>query len=276
MNNNPILALMENDTPDKFAEDVANAFFANPAHVRKLLNVDCIESCVDYVLSNQRIEFDLSDLPFFEDEEPLFAKPSRQKGRRKHDKKAVKRKGSAKRFRDHSRKAAHEEHLYKVYNRGLAGDWNRRGRRLEDAGATSTKTSHHKAASGEYQRPMGINLHISNVYYPDGSQVSVEMGSEDWYSYVGELATLKKRIEQEEQERQERLERQKDNHQKWDFWDWDDEDEDDDWMLKESELPAPCKTWMFSVQELADFMQKLASATPEQRAMVREFFNENF
>lgn len=219
-----------------------------------------------------KLESDIADMDMdFEESESV-----RKSGKSRYDKKAMKRKGSAKRFRDRSRKCAHEEHLYKVYNRGLAGDWNRRGRRLEDAGATSTKTSHHKAASGEYQRPMGINLHISNVYYPDGSQISVEMGSEDWYSYVGELATLKKRIEQEEQERQERLERQKDNHQKWDFWDWDDEDEDDDWMLKESELPAPCKTWMFSVQELADFMQKLASATPEQRAMVREFFNENF
>lgn len=220
-------------------------------------------------------EDEVIDQELFDD---FWVEHERRKNHRrsKHDKKAARRKGSAKRFRDRSRKAAHEEHLYKVYDRGLAGDWNRRGRRLENAGATSTKISHHKAASGEYQRPMGINLHISNVYYPDGSQISVEMGSEDWYSYVGELATLKKRIEQEEQERQERLERQKDDHQKWDFWDWDDEDEDDDWMLKESELPAPCKTWMFSVQELADFMQKLASATPEQRAMVREFFNENF
>lgn len=262
-----------NLSEEKLVETIAENFFAKTeSPLFDILNPDFVEGCVDEYVKGQTVCLDLMDLPENQDG---WTKPSR-KNRGKHDKKAARRKGSAKRFRDRSRKCAHEEHLYKMYSRGLAGDWNRRRRRLEDAGATSTKTSHHKAASGEYQRPMGINLHISNVYYPDGSQVSVEMGSEDWYSYVGELATLKKRIEQEEQERQERLERQKDNHQKWDFWDWDDEDEDDDWMLKESELPAPCKTWMFSVQELADFMQKLASATPEQRAMVREFFNENF
>ena len=273
MNNNPILALMENDTPDKFAEDVANAFFANPAHVRKLLNADCIESCVDYVLSNQRVEFDLSDLPLFEGEEPFFTKPSRQRGRRKHNKKEVRRKGSAKRFRDRNRKAAHEEHLYKVYDRGLAGDWNRRGRRLEDAGATSTKTSHHKAASGECQRPMGINLHISNVYYPDGSQISVEMGSEDWYTYDDELIALKERVEQERTKGYDDYDDYDDycdltNGQLWSAYCydhiWDDECD-----------PLEDGTDEFTAQELADFMQKLASATPEQRAMVRRFFSKN-
>lgn len=268
---NRYIGIFFNMPEENLIKSVAESFFAKTdSSLLNVLNSTFIEGCVDEFIQNQTVELDLDDLPENQDG---WTKPSR-KNRGKHDKKAARRKGSAKRFRDRSRKYAHERHLYKVYDRGLAGDWNRRGRRLENAGATSTKTSHHKAASGECQRPMGINLHISNVYYPDGSQISVEMGSEDWYSYVGELATLKKRIEQEEQERQERLERQKDDHQKWDFWDWD--DEDDDWMLKESELPAPCKTWIFSVQELADFMQKLASATPEQRAMVREFFNENF
>lgn len=87
MNNNPVLALMENDSPDKFAEDVANAYFANPAHVRRILNEDCIESCVQYVLDNQRVEFDLSDLALFNEDDPFFTKPSRQKERRKHNKK---------------------------------------------------------------------------------------------------------------------------------------------------------------------------------------------
>lgn len=218
-------------------------------------------------------EDEIIDQELFDD---FWAENERRKNHRrsKHNKKASRRKGSAKRFRDRSRKAAHEEHLYKVYSRGLAGDWNRRGRRLEEAGATSTKVSHHKAASGEYQRPMGINLHISNVYYPDGSQISVEMGSEDWYSYVGELATLKKRIEQEEQERQERLE-----HQKWDFWDWEADYDFDDCDPWEDELECASfemDTDEFTAQELADFMQKLASATPEQRAMVRRFFSKNF
>lgn len=141
MNNNPVLALMENDSPDKFAKDVANAYFANPAHVRRILNEDCIESCVQYVLDNQRVEFDLSDLALFNEDDPFFSKPSRQKGRRKYNKKAVRRKGSAKRFRDRSRKWASEGHMCKMYNRGLTGDWGRRGRRLAETGEVAFKTN---------------------------------------------------------------------------------------------------------------------------------------
>ena len=267
---NRYMGIFFNMPEENLIKSVAESFFAKTdSSLLNVLNSTFIEGCVDEFIQNQTVELDLMDLPENQDG---WTKPSR-KNRGKHDKKATRRKGSAKRFRDRSRKAAHEEHLYKVYNRGLAGDWNRRGRRLAEAGTTSTKTNHHKQATGEYQRPMGINLHISNVYYPDGSQISVEMGSEDWYSYVGELATLKKRIEQEEQERQERLERQK-----WDFWDWETDYDFDDCDPWEDELECASfemSTDEFTAQELADFMQKLASATPEQRVMVRRFFSKN-
>lgn len=221
-----------------------------------------------------KLESDIADMDMdFEESESV-----RKSGKSRYDKKAMKRKGSAKRFRDRSRKCAHEEHLYKVYNRGLAGDWNRRGRRLENAGATSTKTSHHKAASGECQRPMGINLHISNVYYPDGSQISVEMGSEDWYKYDDELIALKERVEQEQTKGYDDYDDYDDycdltNGQLWSAYCYDHiwDDRCDPWEDTSFEMG----TDEFTAQELADFMQKLASATPEQRAMVRTFFSKN-
>lgn len=114
MNNNPVLALMSTDSEDDFIRDVVEAYFANPAHVRRILTEDCIESCLDAYMGNQTVELDLNDLPKNQDG---FTKPSR-KNRRKHDKKASKRKGSAKRFRDRSRKCAHEGHMYSVYSHG--------------------------------------------------------------------------------------------------------------------------------------------------------------
>ena len=125
-----------NLSEEKLVETIAENFFAKSDDTfLNVLNPNFIEGCVDEYLKNQTVCLDLMDLPENQDG---WTKPSR-KNRRKHDKKASKRKESAKRFRDRSRKAAHEEHLYKVYNRGLAGDWNRRGRRLEDAGQVAFK-----------------------------------------------------------------------------------------------------------------------------------------
>lgn len=274
MNNNPVLALIENDTPDKFAEDVANAFFANPAYVRKLLNADCIESCVDYVLSNQRVEFDLSDLALFEDEEPFFTKSSRQRRRRKHNKKASRRKGSAKRFRDHSRKAAHEEHLYKVYNRGLAGDWNRRGRRLEDAGQVAFKTNQRLVRDIEVDPEVQDEEEIRTFTYTDGFTLSMSMSKSAW--------------EKEEEDdfspsfnwdRKYALE-QVDNDEDWldddDWVNWENEwdNEDDDEIIDAPDPKKPSSSYdtsEFTAIELAQMSMKLACATPDQRAWIREF-----
>lgn len=272
MNNNPILALMENDTPDKFAEDVANAFFANPAHVRKLLNADCIESCVDYVLSNQRVEFDLSDLALFEGEEPFFTKPSRQKGRRKHNKKEVRRKGSAKRFRDRNHKAAHEEHLYKVYDRGLAGDWNRRGRRLAEAGVVSTTNSHKIVRKIVPTITVDDQDETRIIKYEDGSSISCTMNKEAWIAPIWDktkasYTSISKEWGTAEFEKMLNPNPPKQNTCWEADYDFDDCDPwEDDFEMGTDE---------FTAQELADFMQKLASATPEQRAMVRRFFSKN-
>lgn len=50
----------------------------------------------------------------------IFAEsiPARKSGKSRYDKKAMKRKGSAKRFRDRSRKCASEGHMYSVYSHG--------------------------------------------------------------------------------------------------------------------------------------------------------------
>lgn len=61
----------------------------------------------------------------------------------------------------------------------------------------------------------------------------------------------------------------------WNDHYWDDKHRaDNDSKNSGIELPAECQTWEFTPQELADIMQKLANATPEQRAMVRQFFAE--
>lgn len=51
-------------------------------------------------------------------EEDAKSIPVRKSCKSRHDKKASKRKGSAKRFRDRSRKCAHEGHMYSVYSHG--------------------------------------------------------------------------------------------------------------------------------------------------------------
>ena len=78
-----------------------------------------------------------------EPEPDTFSKPSRQK--RRNDKKTSRRKGSTKRFRDRSRKCAHEGHVWNVYSRGLSGDYAKRGKRLKKTG-----------------RPQKVNVHFTN------------------------------------------------------------------------------------------------------------------
>ncbi len=269
---NPILALMENDSPDAFANDVANAYFANPAHVRSLLNENCIESCVDYVLGNQRVEFDLSDLDLFNEDEPLFIKPSRQKGRRKHDKKAVKRKGSTKRFRDRSRKCASEGHMCKMYNRGLTGDWGVRGRRLAETGQVACKTSHRVKTDCADFIPDDNGTNDVTLTFGD---VSMTMNRFNWKDYENQWDAFCNAYAFHELK--------KGSNILWDeYWKKVCEEEEEDLKngrdlktnLDKFETPLLDQEGEFTPQELADFMQKLANATPEQRALVRQFFTE--
>lgn len=273
---NPVLALMENDSPDKFAEDVANAYFANPAHVRRILNEDCIESCVQYVLSNQRVEFDLSDLDLFEDE-PFFSKPSRQRGKRKYDKKAIKRKGSAKRFRDRSRHWQAEEHECSVYSRNLCGDGNRRGRRLAKTGEVTFKSNRQivrEVTPNEHEDTWGT--FVGECEYSDGSKIRIAMSYEAWHLKDGngstphtEFGLLVKR-----QEIEKILSKQEtywDNEDNEIFANCPDEDDDDDEIVG-ADCTQEQDTAEFSAMELADIVNQIAYATSDERVKIREFF----
>lgn len=276
---NIILALMENDSPDAFGNDVANAYFQNPAHVRNLLNENCINECVDYVLGNQRVEFDLSDLDLFNEDESLFVKPSRQKGRRKHDKKAVKRKGSAKRFRDRSRKCASEGHMCKMYNRGMVGDWGVRGRRLAETGQVACKTNHRMRTDNCTPFVPDPSVDEMDDVTMTFGDVSMTMNCSEWRNYENQWDAFCNSYAFHEL-------LEKGDSTLWDeYWDKAYEEMEEDLKsgrdlktnldkdIKFEEL-LPNQEVEFCPQELADFMQKLANATPEQRALVRQFFAE--
>ena len=61
---NPVLALINCDSEDKFVRDIAEAYFQNPIHVRDLLTEDCIEACLDDYMRNQDVIADVRDLSF--------------------------------------------------------------------------------------------------------------------------------------------------------------------------------------------------------------------
>lgn len=277
---NPVLALMETNSPDSFAEDVANAYFQNPVHVRKILNENCIESCVDYVLGNQQVEFDLSDLDLFNEEEVLFSKPSRQRGERKHNKKEVCRKGNTKRFRDRSRKCAHEGHMVKVYHRGMAGDWSVRSRRLEEAGAVSTANSHKIVRDFIRFDTIDGQDETRSFKCEDGTTISCTMSQDAWFAPVWDKENAKyTSVQTEWDEAESRMgvsEFESDDldFDSRDYIDYDFDDDDDDEIIDE---PAPTlnkssyDTSEFTAMELAQMSMKLACATPDQRAWIREF-----
>ena len=104
-----------------------------------------------------------------EPEPATFSKPSRQE--RRNNKKASRRKGSAKRFRDRSRKWQSENHIYDVYRRGLCGDYAIRGRRLAETG-----------------RPQRVNVHFTNgipqdVYNLTETDVYEQYSISTWNGY---------------------------------------------------------------------------------------------
>lgn len=104
-----------------------------------------------------------------EPEPATFSKPSRQE--RRNDKKASRRKGSAKRFRDRSRKWQSENHVYDVYRRGLCGDYAIRGRHLAETG-----------------RPQRVNIHFTDgtpqdVYNLTETDVYEQYSVSTWNEY---------------------------------------------------------------------------------------------
>lgn len=272
---NLVLALMENDTPDAFANDVANAYFQNPDHVRRLLNADCIEECVNYVLGNQQVIADLSDLS--DETVPFFSKPSRQKGRRKHDKKAVRRKGSAKRFRDRSRKWQSEEHECSVYSRNLCGDGNRRGRRLAKTGQVAFKTNRQIVREITPNDPEDSwGTFVGECEYTDGSKIRIAMSYEAWNLKDGNGSTPQTEfgLLVRRQEIEKILSKQEtywDNEDDEIFIDYPDEDEDDDEIIG-ADCTQEQDTAKFSAIEMADIVNQIAYATPDECVKIREFF----
>lgn len=280
---NIILALMQNDSPDKFANDVANAYFANPDHVRRLLNADCINECVDYVLDNQKVEFDLSDLDLFNEDEPLFSKPSRQRGKRKHNKKAVRRKGSAKRFKDRSRKCAAEGHAVHVYHRGMVGDWNYRGRRLEEIGAVSTASSHKIVRDTVPTNVVDDKDETRSFKYEDGTTISCTMSQNSWIAPIWDKDSASYTSVSDEWKTAEFKSMLEENPRKWhtqnddeydpweDDYDFDYDFDDDDDEIIGADCTQEQDTAEFSAVELAQITMRIATADPAQRARIRSF-----
>jgi len=264
---NPVLALMETDSFDAFANDVANAYFQNPTHVRNLLNADCIEQCVDYVMNSQTIELDLSDLP---ENQPLWTKPSRQRKGRKKNTKEVKRKGSAKRFRDRSRKCASEGHMCKMYNRGLTGDWGRRGRRLAEIGEVSLKTSRRVKTNCADFIPDDNSTNDVTLTFGD---VSMTMNQFNWKDYEEQWDAFCNAYAFHEL-------RDNNNYSLWDeYWDnWDEQSEpgDDEFIEIEDDFESDedetIPDTQFSAIEMADIVNQIAYATSNERIKIREFF----
>ncbi len=286
---NPVLALMEMDSPDTFAEDVANAYFQNPTHVRKILNENCIESCIQYIMDSQVVELDLNDLPENQDG---WTKPSR-KNRRKHDKKETKRKGNAKRFRDRSRKYASWRHMEKVYDRGLVGDWGVRGRRLAETGEVSLKTNHRVKTNCADFIP---NDNGTNDVTMTFGNVSMTMNQFNWKDYEEQWDAFCNSYAFHEllekgdntlwdeywtkvcEETEEDLKNGRDlkTNLNKDLDDFDDEifvvcsDDDADEIIG-ANCTQEQDTAEFSAVELAQITMRIATADPVQRARIRSF-----
>lgn len=233
----------------------------NSLFLRNMFNAGCESS---------DSEDEVIDQELFDD---FWVEHERRKNHRrsKHDKKAARRKGSAKRFRDRSRKAAHEEHLYKVYNRGLAGDWGRRGRRLAEAGQVAFKTSQRLVRDIEVDPEVRDEEETRTFTYTDGFTLSMSMSKSAW--------------EKEEEDdfspsfnwdRKYALE-QVDNDEDWldndDWVNWE-EEWDDNEIINAPDPKKPSSSYdtsEFTAIELAQMNMKLACATPDQRAWIREF-----
>lgn len=249
---NPVLALMSTDSEDAFIRDIAEAYFNDPAHVRKILTEDCIESCLNAYMNAQTIELDLSDLPENQDG---FTKPSRaNRGRKKSDKRN--KKSKADRF--HGSRKSYWKHQYKKWGA------NERRRALDKNGFGALHASHRIKTKGAMPMPFVPDgeSETRTFTYADGFTLSMSMSKSTWETEPEDDFSPSfnwDRIEQREEP--------------WDPWEWEYEDytdwddEDDEVIVIEDE-----DTYMFSAIEMAEMSMKMATATPEQRAKIREFF----
>lgn len=252
---NPVLSLMNSDSEDAFVRDIAEAYFSNPTHVRKVLTEDCIESCLDAYMGNQIVELDLNDLPENQDG---FTKPSRKnRGRKKFDRNN--KKSKADRF--HGSRKSYWKHQYKKWGA------NERRQALDRNGFGALHASHRIHTKGAMPMPYVPDgeSETRTFTYADGFTLSMCMSKSTW-----------------ETEPEDDFSPDYNWSSQYDvpefYWNdhyWDDKrhaDANNDSEDNRIELPAECQTWEFTPQELADFMQKLANATPEQRAKTRKFF----
>lgn len=274
---NRYMGIFFNMPEDKLIETVAENFLAKAdSPLLNVLNSNFVEGCVDEFIQNQTVELDLNDLPENQDG---WTKPSR-KDRRKHDKKEHKRKGNAKRFRDRSRKCAHEGHMVKVYHRGMAGDWSVRGRRLEEAGVVSTANSHKIVRDFIRFDTIDSQDETRSFKCEDGTTISCTMSQDAWLAPVWDEENTKyTSIRTEWNKVEYRMgvsESESDDldFDSRDYIDYDFDDDDDDEIIDE---PAPTlnkssyDTSEFTAMELAQMSVKLACANPDQRAWIREF-----
>ena len=253
--NNPVLALMSTDSEDAFVRDIAEAYFANPAHVRKILTEECIESCLDAYMNAQAVELDLSDLPENQDG---FTKPSRKiRGRKKSDRNN--KKSKADRF--HGTRKSYWKHQYKKW------DANERRQALYKNGFGALHASHRIKTKGAMPMPFVPDgeSETRTLTYADGFTLSMSMSKSTWETEPEDDFSPSFNWD-----RMEQREEPWDPWEPWEPWeedykDWD--DEDDEVIVVEDE-----DTYMFSAIEMAEMSMKMATATPEQRAKIREFF----
>ena len=268
---NPYMGIFFNMPEDKLVETVAENFFAKAdSPLLNVLNSNFVEGCVDDFIQNQTVELDLDDLPENQDG---WTKPSR-KDRRKHDKKASKRKGNAKRFRDRSRKWASWRHMEKVYDRGLAGDWGRRGRRLEEAGQVACKTNYRVKTNCADFIPDDNDTNDVTMTFGD---VSMTMNQFNWKDYEEQWDAFCNAYAFHEL-------RDNNDYSLWDeYWKQFESDEfieiEDDFDFESDEdkiedndyIPDTPDT-QFSAIEMADIVNQIAYATPDECVKIREFF----
>lgn len=262
---NPVLTLMSCDNQDKFAQDIANAYFANPSHVRSLLNENCIEECVNYVLDSQTVELDMSDLP---ENQPLWTKSSRKNH---HDKKANRRKGSFKRSSDRVHGKKWCGHVGKDYRWSWDDDMRRckhvRVHHDTDIVSISDNTED-ETRSFKCGDGTTISCTMSkdawNTPVWDKEDSAYRSADFDWHMANCRMGALELDFSEDE------------------FEDWDNTDLDiledeiieiEEEFSEEELIKYGNNTKEFSAQELADIVQKIATATPEQRAEIRDFFN---
>lgn len=126
---NPVLALINCDSEDKFVRDVVEAYFQNPIHVRDLLTEDCIEACLDDYMRNQDVIADVRDLSC--DNEVKLSRKSRRAVRIERNKRkkgsdrahGKRRKDSAKNLRRWENDEAQMERAQVMWHLNNKGDY---------------------------------------------------------------------------------------------------------------------------------------------------------